>query len=151
MYNEDEDDVPLDDLITFQRAAEAANLAALVDEEACAAAGVPLPVTSVEPTDPCGICLDSTYTDPDTTRCKHTFCRGCLQKLYDHLEPGERRPNCPLCRHELPARLRGTDLTNCPSVLFEACGREIIASYLLGRANLPNHVEANDPLALQVR
>ena len=154
--SEGEDDALIDDLVTARMAVGIDGPAQPHDvrgekEGAAASRHLPLPVAALEPTDPCGICLDSVRTSPDTTRCGHTFCRGCLQLLYQHLAPDERRPNCPLCRRELPARLRDDDVTNCPSVLFEACGKEIIAAFLLGRANLPNHVEANDPAQLQLR
>ncbi|KAF8985732.1 hypothetical protein BGZ46_002111, partial [Entomortierella lignicola] len=43
----------------------------------------------------CQVCF-LVFDQPITTCCGHTFCKNCLITSLDH------KPNCPLCRHELP-------------------------------------------------
>ncbi|KAF9430626.1 hypothetical protein BGZ76_000769, partial [Entomortierella beljakovae] len=43
----------------------------------------------------CQVCF-LVFDQPITTYCGHTFCKSCLITSLDY------KPNCPLCRHELP-------------------------------------------------
>ncbi|XP_063807462.1 E3 ubiquitin/ISG15 ligase TRIM25-like [Pseudophryne corroboree] len=61
----------------------------------------------------CSICL-SIYTDPVTLRCRHNFCRVCIDRVLDTQE-GSGVYSCPDCREECqerPALQRNITLCN---------------------------------------
>ncbi|XP_075199886.1 uncharacterized protein LOC142302672 [Anomaloglossus baeobatrachus] len=61
----------------------------------------------------CSICL-STYTDPVTLRCGHSFCRVCIDQVLN-TQDGSRVYSCPECREKFkkrPALKRNIALRN---------------------------------------
>lgn len=42
---------------------------------------------------------NGTGNDPITFSCGHSFCRGCVQPIFNHQDPNQRR--CPTCRAPL--------------------------------------------------
>ncbi|KAJ3197176.1 hypothetical protein HK101_005455 [Irineochytrium annulatum] len=51
--------------------------------------------------DGCAVCYRE-KRDPQTMECSHSFCRGCVKRIYDF---AHRRPaTCPYCRADFPPR-----------------------------------------------
>lgn len=46
----------------------------------------------------CNICFEMKKTTE--TKCKHNFCKSCLQSWCKTFERKTKRPNCPCCRKE---------------------------------------------------
>lgn len=51
----------------------------------------------------CAICFEKFHI-PVTIPCGHTFCRGCITKVWDTKEKEGFGPQCPLCQEEFSNR-----------------------------------------------
>ncbi|XP_038143939.1 E3 ubiquitin-protein ligase DTX3L-like [Cyprinodon tularosa] len=91
--------------------------------------------------DPCLICL-SQFTNKEQLRCKHAFCKDCLQKAVQHSGP-----ICPICKDvfgvvkgnqpEGTMKWKKHNYADLPG--FPGCGYIEISYYIPGGLQTENH------------